>query len=171
VKTEVDEELAFHLDLRVEELKTAGLLPDAARREALLRFGDLEATRRYCRLQARGKETRMQRGLVLGDLAQDLRIGLRGLLRSSVMTITIVTTVGLGIGATTVMFSAVNAALLRPLPYADPGQLVRIYTDAPPNKFRFSVADYLALDAQQTCFARIAAYTGRDWQTDPARWR
>ena len=53
------------------------------------------------------------------DLWQDLRIALRGLLRAPMMTLTIVVTVGLGIGATTVIFSAVHAALLRPLPYAD----------------------------------------------------
>jgi len=103
----------------------------------------------------------MQRGLLVGDLRQDLRIGLRGLLRAPMMTMTIVATVGLGIGATTVIFSAVHAALLRPLPYADPERLVRIYTDAPPNKFRFSVADYLALQAQQTHFEQIAGYTDR----------
>jgi putative ABC transport system permease protein len=103
----------------------------------------------------------MQRGLLVGDLLQDLRIGLRGLLRAPMMTMTIVATVGLGIGATTVIFSAVHAALLRPLPYADPERLVRIYTDAPPNKFRFSVADYLALQAQQTHFEQIAGYTDR----------
>jgi len=77
------------------------------------------------------------------------------------MTMTIVATVGLGIGATTVIFGAVNAALLRPLPYADPDRLVRIYTDAPPNRFRFSVADYLALQTQQTQFDQIAGYTDR----------
>jgi predicted permease len=92
---------------------------------------------------------------------QDIRICFRGLLRAPVMTLTIVITVGLGIGATTVVFGAVNAALLRPLPYADPGQLVRIYTDAPPNRFRFSVADYLALQEQQIHFERIAGYTDR----------
>ena len=58
---------------------------------------------------------------MLQDLIQDLRIGLRGLLRARLLTLTIVATVGLGIGATTVIFGAVNAPLLRPLPYADPG--------------------------------------------------
>ena len=95
------------------------------------------------------------------DLLQDIRISLRGLLRAPMMTLTIVVTVGLGIGATTVIFSAIHAALLRPLPYTDPARLVRIYTDAPPNKFRFSVADYLALQAEQTHFAQIVGYTDR----------
>jgi hypothetical protein len=60
-----------------------------------------------------------------------------------------------------VIFSAIHAALLQPLPYADPGRLVRIYTDAPPNRFRFSVADYQALQAEQTHFEQIAGYTDR----------
>ena len=55
---------------------------------------------------------------------------------------TIVLTVGLGIGATTAMFAVIHAVLLSPLPYSDPGRLVRIYTDSPPNRFRFSVALY-----------------------------
>src|SRR5205809_1099549 len=91
----------------------------------------------------------------------DLRICFRSLLRAPMMTLTIVATVGLGVGATTVIFSAVYAALLRPLPYADPGRLVRTYTDSPPYKFRFSLADYLALQAQQTHFEQIAGYTDR----------
>ena len=98
---------------------------------------------------------------MLQDLLQDLRVTLRGLVRAPMMTITIIVTVGLGIGATTVIFSAIHAALLRPLPYKDPNRLVRIYTDAPPNKFRFSVADYLALQAEQTHFEQIAGYTDR----------
>ena len=89
----------------------------------------------------------MQQRLMLDDLQQDLRIGARSLVRAPMLAATIVSTVGLGIGATTVIFSGVYAALLRPLPYKDPGQLVRIYTDTPPYKFRFSVADYLALES------------------------
>ena len=98
---------------------------------------------------------------MLDDLAHDLRVCLRGVVRAPIMTTVIVATVGLGIGATTTVFSAVDAALLRPLPYADPGRLVRIYTDAPPNKFPFSVVDYLALKEQQTEFERIAGYASR----------
>ena len=103
----------------------------------------------------------MQQRLMFDDLRQDLRIGIRSLLRAPMLAVTIVLTVGLGIGATTVIFGGVYAALLSPLPYQDPERLVRIYTDAPPFKFRFSVADYLALEAQQTSFDRIAQYTDR----------
>jgi predicted permease len=95
------------------------------------------------------------------DLAHDLRICIRAVVRAPVMTIVIVATVGLGIGATTTVFSAVDAALLRPLPYAEPERLVRIYTDAPPNRFPFSVVDYLALTAEQTQFEQVAAYSSR----------
>jgi hypothetical protein len=94
-------------------------------------------------------------------MLQDLRICFRNLLRAPMLALTVVATVGLGIGATVVIFSAVHAAFLRPLPYHQPERLVRIYTDAPPNKFRLSVADYLALQAQQTHFAQIAGYTDR----------
>jgi putative ABC transport system permease protein len=159
VAADVDEELHGHLDRRTEELIARGMSPADARAEALRQFGDLEAARAYCRQQDNYKEATVQRRLTLEDLAQNLRIGLRGLLRAPMMTLVVVTTVGLGIGATTTIFAAIDAALLRELPYANPSRLVRIYTDAPPNRFPFSVADYLALDAQQTAFERIAAYS------------
>ena len=147
--------------MRIDELRAAGLSPEAARRQAVRQFGDLEGTRQYCRRQDLDKENRVQRLLFLQDLAQDLKIGLRNLLRVPGLALTVVVTVGLGIGATTAIFAAVNAALLQPLPYKDPDRLVRIYTDTPPYRFPFSVADYLALDAQQTRFEQIAGYRGR----------
>jgi predicted permease len=161
VKAEVDEELSLHLEMRVEELRSRGLSDEEARREALRQFGDLEGTRRYCRSQDRQKEKSMQRGLMLLDLKQDLQICLRDLLRVPVLGLTVVITVGLGIGATTAIFAAVHAALLQPLPYRDPERLVRIYTDHPPFKFPFSVADYLALSEQQTSFEQVSGYTER----------
>jgi putative ABC transport system permease protein len=161
VKAEVDEELSVHLEMRVNELIAAGMAPDEARREALRQFGDLDATREYCRRLDEEKESEMQRALLFEDFMQDLRIGIRSLLRAPVLTLTIIVTVGLGLGATAAIFSAVSAALLRPLPYAEPHNLVRIYTDSPPFKFRFSVADYLAFTEQQRRFERHATYTDR----------
>jgi len=161
LESDVDEELALHMDLRAAELRAGGMSPEDARREALRQFGDLEYTRRYCREQDEGREDEMSRALIFEELLHDLKISLRGLMRAPIMTLTIVFTVGLGIGATTVIFGAINAALLRSLPYKDAAHIVRIYTDAPPNKFPFSVADYLALTAQQTRFEQIAGYAQR----------
>jgi predicted permease len=161
IASEVDEELDVHLAMRTEALVTQGLSWQEARREALRQFGDLDGTRRYCRQQDEGKESRMQGQLMLADLLEDLRVGWRGLLRAPFLALAIVTTVGLGIGGTAAIFAAVDAALLRPLPYLQPERLVRIYTDTPPFRFRFSVVDYLALESQQTSFEGLATYTDR----------
>ena len=161
IDSEIREELDLHLQMKLEELAARGFSPEEARREAQRQFGDVDFTRRYCRQQDLQKEKRMHRSLVLADIMQDARISLRSLLRAPALTLTIILSVGLGIGATTAIFSAVDAALLRPLPYAEPNRLVRMYTDAPPNRFRFSLVDYFALQAQQTHFEQVAAYTGR----------
>src|SRR4051794_30942926 len=161
IDADIEAELREHLERRIEALIATGLSRDAARREALLRFGDLDGTRRYCHVQQVERERDMHRRLALADVVQDVRIALRGLLRAPVLALTIVASVGLGIGAATVIFAVIDAALLRPLPYAEPSHLVRIYTDTPPYKFRFSVADYLALAAQQTTFTSVAAFADR----------
>ena len=62
----------------------------------------------------------------LRELWQDIRVSARGLLRNPALALTIVLTVGLGIGATTVIFAAVDAAILRPLPYPQPDRLVAV---------------------------------------------
>ncbi len=161
VQSDVDEELSLHLEMRVEELRSRGMPIEDARREALRQFGDFDGTREYCRRQDEKKETHMQRSLMFQDFAQDIRIGIRSLMRVPILTLTIIVTVGVGIGATAAIFSAIDAALLQPLPYAHPERLVRIYTDAPPFKWRFSVADYLAFREQQTQFEESATYTDR----------
>jgi putative ABC transport system permease protein len=161
VSEDVDEELTTHLEMRVDELAASGMSREDARREALRQFGDVDATRRYCRQQDETRENTMQRTLSIQDLTQDLRVGIRSLLRVPLLTATIIATVGIGIGATATIFSAIDAAMLRPLPYANADRLVRIYTDTPPFKFRFSVADYLAFTEQQTRFEQHATFTDR----------
>src|SRR6478609_2684384 len=101
VASEIDDELRHHLEMRVEELTAGGMPVEDARREALRQFGNLETTREYCVQQDERGEKRMQRMLMLQDFAQDARIAVRSLMRSPVLALTIVLTVGLGIGATT----------------------------------------------------------------------
>lgn len=161
VRDEVEEEIQTHLEMRVEELVARGLSREDARREALRRFGNVEGTREYCRQQDERKESGMQRALMLQDIVQDVRISFRSLLGAPILALTILATVGLGIGATTVIVNAIDVAFFRPLPYRHSERLVWIYTDAPPFQWRFSVADYLALEAQQTQFESIAGFTNR----------
>src|SRR5918993_2468058 len=112
IESEVDEELQLHLEMRTAQLRADGLPPDQARETALRQFGDLEATRRYCRQQDDARENMTQRALLFQDVLQDLRIAVRSLLRAPGLALTIVASVGLGLGATAAIFSAVNAAVL-----------------------------------------------------------
>ena len=119
----MDEELRVHLEMRIEELVAKGMSSDAARREALRQFGDLEYTRRYCRNQDERKEAGMRWNLLVDELAQDLRNGLRQFARNPGVTAIAVVTLALGIGANTALFSIFNSLILRPLPVRDPGSL------------------------------------------------
>jgi putative ABC transport system permease protein len=93
----------------------------------------------------------------LGQIARDLRQSTRSLLRTPGLAITIVLTVGLGLGATTAMVSVIHAVVLSPLPYRDADRIVLVRTQDGDNLFNLSVADYQALDAQQTSFTAVAA--------------
>jgi putative ABC transport system permease protein len=91
-------------------------------------------------------------------LWRDFRYTLRSLARVPAFSLTIMITVGLGLGATTAMMGVVRAVLINPLPYAAPDSLVWIYTDNPPYRFRLSVVDYRALEADHPTFNGLAAY-------------
>ena len=94
-------------------------------------------------------------------LWRDVLYSVRSLVRTPVLTATIVLTVGIGLGATTGMVSVIRAVLINPLPYDDANNLYWIYTDNPPFHFRFSVVDYRALEADHPTFSAIAAYQTR----------
>jgi putative ABC transport system permease protein len=122
-ESELEEELRAHIERETEQRIERGMNPEAARREALLAFGEVENLKESCR-DSRGWRP-------LEELRQDLRYGVRTLLRAPAFLLTAVLTLALGIGANTAIFSAVYAVLLKPLPYADSSRLVAIWMSPP----------------------------------------
>jgi predicted permease len=113
---ELDEELASHLEMLVDELRRSGLSEAVARREAARKIGRVDTIR---------EDHREVRSLPAVDLlGQSLRYSLRTLVRTPVFTTTVTLTLALGIGANTALFSVVDNLLLRSLPVAGPDQLV-----------------------------------------------
>ncbi|HVG09413.1 MAG TPA: ABC transporter permease [Thermoanaerobaculia bacterium] len=127
VAADVDEELQFHLEMVARELIDDGWPEDAARMEAVRRFGDVETTRKVCRQLDAHKEKQMKWMKALEEIGQDLRYAFRQLAKSPGFTLIAILTLALGVGATTSIFSVVDGVLLRPLPFPDPDRLVRVY--------------------------------------------
>jgi putative ABC transport system permease protein len=94
-------------------------------------------------------------------VARDARYALRQLWNAPAFTLIVTLTLALGIGATTAMFSVVNGVLLRPLPFGDPGALVRVHEILPQyGRFAVAPANFLDWRQQATAFEHIAAYAG-----------
>ncbi len=155
VERELDEELRFHIEKEAEQNVACGMSPDEALRVALARFGRVENVKEECR-DARGVRP-------VEEMWQDLRYGARKLRKSPGFSLVAVMTLALGIGANTAIFSVVNAVLLRPLPFEQPEQLVRVFgTNARRNSFSrpHSYMNFSDLRAQNQSFEAMAAYTG-----------
>jgi len=115
-------EIEAHIALQTDENIRAGLSAEEARREAVWKFGPIEAVK---------ESYREQRGLPsMENLIQDTRYGLRRLRMAPAFTIATVLMLALGIGATTAIFTLVHAVLLKSLPVANPAELVRVGREA-----------------------------------------
>ena len=127
--------------------------PDEARRRALLEIGGVSQAREL---------HRESRGLPLLDaVIQDVQYAGRTLKRDASFTAFAVLMVGLGVGASCTVFSVLNALLLRPLPFTDPGRLVWIANGTSENLSAQTtqVANLLDLQAQSGSFSAIAGYS------------
>lgn len=126
VDADVEDELRFHLEMRERSYRERGL-PDAeARVAARRRFGDFEQHRRTLRRQDARRYRRIRWSERLSEWVQDIRFAGRMLRQHRGFSLAVIATLALGIGATTAIFSAVDAALLRPLPFAEPERLVEL---------------------------------------------
>jgi putative ABC transport system permease protein len=157
VDDEVAEELSFHLEMRIREHMARGLDPAAARDAALRRFGDFERVKTTCRDIGRKRDTDMRRREFLGELRQDTAFALRQLAANPGFTLIAVLTLALGIGATTAIFSAVNAVVLKPLPLPQPERLAYVFGEWRDQPSSVSVGNYVTIAAEQRVFASIGA--------------
>ena len=153
---DVADEMRAHIDMEASELaRTQGLPPDEARRRAAVAFGGVD---RYTEAHQDARGVRW-----FEDIVQDVRYAARALRRSPGFTITATLVLALGIGASTAIFSAVDAVLVSHLPYPADDRLVRIFEqNSPTNRFGLSVVDYQAIAALQRSFTAVGAVQRRE---------
>jgi len=146
-------EMESHLQMHIDDNLRAGMTPEHARRDAMLKLGGLEPTRQAYR----------ERGTVpfFETLVQDMRFGGRQLRKYPGFTATAVSMLALGIAASVAIFAFVDAALLKPLPYPGPRSLVNVTESiAALGRANLSYLDYLDWKRMNHSFDAFDVYTG-----------
>ncbi|HEY7568743.1 MAG TPA: ABC transporter permease [Gemmatimonadaceae bacterium] len=130
-KREVDEELAFHIEMRTRELIAEGVAPDEARRRAISQFGDIDTISSQLRRERASRNAERQRQDWRSAAKMDIVYSIRWLQRNRLFALAAIATLGLGIGATLAVVTVVNGVLVRPLPYHEPSRLGMIWITQP----------------------------------------
>jgi putative ABC transport system permease protein len=150
-EAEMAEEMRYHLEQRTAEFESDGLSADEAHYAAQRKFGNTASIEERAR-DAWGWGW-LERAL------KDLNFAFRQLVRSPAFSLLAIITLGLGIGANTAMFSALNGVVFKPLPYADLDQLDRINRSTPQNPTgNMAPADFVELRKSSEGYGEIAAF-------------
>jgi len=158
----IRDEIQFHLEMRVRELRESGMDEAEARRVALAAFGDpARVESAVARVDHSSRRRRWVREAAASS-AHDMRYAVRFLFGNPGFSAVAIATLALGIGATTAMYSLTDAALLRRPAVADPGSLVAVYTTCRLGAPRCgsSYPDYLDYRDRAASLADLAASTG-----------
>jgi predicted permease len=153
LEEQLEKELHFHIEQHAADLIARGYNPAEARRQARLGLGGTEQVKEKCR-DARG--TRW-----LEDLWQDFRYALRTLRQKPGFAMVALATLGLGIGATTIMFTVINGVVLKPLPYPQPDRLLTVHGlhEKYGEQWGFSYPEFLDCQRQTRSLVPMAAWT------------
>ena len=156
---DVDDELSFHLEMRVQELIARGENPERARALALERFGDVDSPRSEMLEITERRSRRMARSEFTDEVKQDVAYALRTLRRTPGFSLVAVLTLALGIGANSAIFSVVYGVLLQSLPYREPAQLMEVQTAYPNGEnYPLSAPDFMNIHDDNRVFSEVAAY-------------
>ena len=136
---EIGDEIDFHTEMRTRELIAAGMDPAAARAEAVRRFGSVDGMRSELTRLGGDRDRTIRRRQYIREFWQDLRYGARQLGRQRGFAAVAILTLALAIGATTAIFSVIDATILRPLPYGEPDRII-LLRDASERFAEFSVS-------------------------------
>jgi predicted permease len=168
-RRDVEDELSFHLEMRIRELIDRGESPKRARELALRRFGNLDHSRQECVDINERRRRRLMRADFITDRGQDIRYALRMFRRAPGFTAVAVLTLAFGIGANVAVFSLFNRLILEPLPVPEPDQLVNLVSPGPRSgptscgsmggcETVFSYPMFRDLERAQTVFTGLAAH-------------
>jgi len=158
IDEEVDEEIAFHIEMRTRELVERGVDAKTAREIVLARLGDVSRLKRTCVDLGRKRDREMRFILWIQELRDDVKYALRQLRAAPGFTAVAVITLALGIGANSAMFALADATLLRPLPFPEPDRLVTLSEiRANGNRLPANPLDFEDWEARTRAFTAIAA--------------